>query len=107
MSRARLRMCFHEFCNNKTEQIHGLVVNVFLPKWAFLCRTICGRSRTYMAVGIDSVGYEAYFRELYNDLEINMLAVTLAYYQEHGRRIESLRVHAKKIETKKKQAKNK
>jgi hypothetical protein len=34
---ARLRMCFHEFCNNKTEQIHGLVVNVFLPKRAFLC----------------------------------------------------------------------
>jgi hypothetical protein len=33
----RLRMCFHEFCNNETEQIHGLVVNVFLPKWAFLC----------------------------------------------------------------------
>ncbi len=49
-----------------------------------------------MAVGIDSVGYEAYFRELYNDLEINMLAVTLAYYQEHDRRIESARVHAKK-----------
>jgi hypothetical protein len=25
----RLSKCFHEFCNNKTEQIHGLVVNVF------------------------------------------------------------------------------
>jgi hypothetical protein len=93
---ARLRMCFHEFCNNKTEQIHRLVVNVFPPKWAFLCQTICVKSGTYMAVGIDLVEYKAYFKELYDDLEIDMLAVTLAYYQEHDRRIESARVHAKK-----------
>jgi hypothetical protein len=33
-----------------------------------------------MAVGIDSVGYEAYFKELYDDLGIEMLEVTLAYY---------------------------
>jgi hypothetical protein len=58
LSTTRLRRCFHEFCNNKTEQIHGLIVNFFLPKRAFLCRTICGRARTYMAVGIDSVGYK-------------------------------------------------
>jgi hypothetical protein len=73
LSRARLRRCFHEFCNNKTEQIHGLIVNVFLPKRAFLCRTICDRARTYMAVGIDSVGYEKYFKELYEDIGIEML----------------------------------
>jgi hypothetical protein len=104
---ARLRMCFHEFCNNKTEQIHGFVVNVFLPKRVFLCWTICSRSCTYMAVGVDSIGYKAYFKELYDDLGIDMSAVTLASYQEHDRRIESARVHAKKIETKKKRAKNK
>jgi hypothetical protein len=89
LSPERLSKCFHEFCNNKTEQIHGLVVNVFLPKRTFLCRTICGRLRTYMAVKIDSVGYEAYFKELYDDLGIEMSEVTLAYYQEHDRRIES------------------
>jgi 7-cyano-7-deazaguanine synthase in queuosine biosynthesis len=49
-----------------------------------------------MAVGIDSVGYEAYFKELYDDLGIEMSEVTLAYYQEHDRRIESARAHAKK-----------
>jgi hypothetical protein len=52
LSTTRLRGCFDEFCNNKTEHIHGLIVNVFLPKRAFFCRTICGRSPTYMAVGI-------------------------------------------------------
>jgi hypothetical protein len=107
LSPERLSKCFHEFCNNKTEQIHGLVVNVLLPKRAFLCGTICGRSCTYMAVGIDSSGYKAYFKELYDDLGIEMLEVTLAYCQEHDRRIESARAHAKKQNTKKKRAKNK
>ncbi len=60
-----------------------------------------------MAVGIDSVGYKAYFKELYDDLGIEMSEVTLAYYQEHDRRIESARAHAKKQKTKKKRAKNK
>jgi hypothetical protein len=32
LSEPRMRRCFHQFCNNKTEQIHGLDVNVFLPK---------------------------------------------------------------------------
>jgi hypothetical protein len=60
-----------------------------------------------MAMGIDLVGNEAYFKELYHDLGIKISEVTLAYYQEHDRRIELARVHGKNKETKKKQAKNK
>jgi hypothetical protein len=37
LSTTRLKRCFHEFCHNKTEQIQGLVVNVFLPKQAYFC----------------------------------------------------------------------
>jgi hypothetical protein len=102
LSPERLSKCFNEFCNNKTEQIHGLVVNMFLPKRTFPCQTIYGRSSTYMAVGIDLVGYEVYFKELYGDLGIEMSEVTLAYYQEHARRVESAKAHAKKQKTKKK-----
>jgi hypothetical protein len=40
LSTERLSRCYHEFCNNKTEQLHGFVVNVFLPKCRYFCRTI-------------------------------------------------------------------
>jgi Fe-S-cluster containining protein len=29
LSATRMRRCFHAFCNNKTEQLHGFMVNVF------------------------------------------------------------------------------
>jgi hypothetical protein len=38
LSTSRMRRCYHQFCNNKTEQLHGLVVNVFLPKRSYYCR---------------------------------------------------------------------
>jgi hypothetical protein len=28
----RMRRCYHQFSNNKTEQLHGFVLNIFLPK---------------------------------------------------------------------------
>ena len=31
LSRDRMRRCYHQYSNNKTEQLHGLAVNVFLP----------------------------------------------------------------------------
>jgi hypothetical protein len=33
----RLRRVFHEWTTNKTEQIHSLVTNVFLPKRSYYC----------------------------------------------------------------------
>jgi hypothetical protein len=60
-----------------------------------------------MAVGIDYVGYKKYFTELYQNIQIHMLGVTLLYYQQHDKRIELAKVHAKKQETKKKRAMNK
>jgi hypothetical protein len=59
LSRVRMRRYYHEFCN-KTEQLHGFVVNIFLPKRSYFCRTICGRARTYLAMSIDSLGFEEY-----------------------------------------------
>jgi hypothetical protein len=35
LSPVRMRRCYHEFCNNMTEQLHGFVVNVFLPKRSY------------------------------------------------------------------------
>jgi hypothetical protein len=72
LSTASMRWCYHEFCNNKTEQLHGFVVNVFLPKRSYFCRTICGRARRYLAMTLDSLGFEEYSTELYAQLEIGV-----------------------------------
>ena len=76
----RLRRVFHEWSTNKTEQIHSLVTNVFLPKRSYYCQTICGRARTYLAVSIDSIGYYEYNRRLYLELGLHMTTITAVFY---------------------------
>ncbi len=105
LSTPRLRRCYHEFCNNKTEQLHGLVVNVFLPKRSYFCRTICGRARTYLAMSVDSLGYEGYYRKLYEELGIRMSSVTARYYHQHDQKRKRDRNYAKTPARKKKRAK--
>jgi hypothetical protein len=70
----RMRRVYHEWMNNKVESVHGIVVNVFLPKRSYYCRTICGKARTFLAVSIDSLGYFEYYKQLYLDLGIEMLS---------------------------------
>ncbi len=79
----RTRRCFHQFCNNKTEQIHRLVIDVFLRKRAYFCCTTCSKAGMHMAVGIDSVGYKEYFKELYDEVRINISVATTMYYQQN------------------------
>jgi hypothetical protein len=82
----RLRRVFHEWTTNKTEQIHSLVTNVFLPKRSYYCRTICGRARTYLAVSIDSIGYYEYSRRLYLELGLHMTTITAVFYKQQDKR---------------------
>jgi hypothetical protein len=104
LSTKRLRRCFHKFCNNKTEQIHGFIVNVFLPKRTYYCRTICGRARTYVAVSVDSLGFEEYYKQLYLELGITMSPVSRLYYRQVDRRRKADQTYAKSFERKKKRA---
>jgi hypothetical protein len=86
----RLRRVFHEeWTTNKTEQIHSLVTNVFLPKRSYYCRTICGRARTYLAVSIDSIGYYKYNRRLYLELGLHMTTITAVFYKQQDKRRET------------------
>jgi hypothetical protein len=83
----RMKQIYHEHDNNKTESIHGLVTNVFLPKRSYFSRAICGQARTYLAVSIDSLGYLEYNRRLYLDLGISMSTDTANFYRQvDGRR---------------------
>jgi hypothetical protein len=107
LSATRMRRCFHDFCNNKTEQLHGFVVNVFLPKRSYFCRTICGRARTYLATSVDSLGFEGYYKELFAELGITMTDETELYFQQHDRSRKTDKEYAEKPERKKKRAKRK
>jgi hypothetical protein len=104
LSTIRLRRCYHQFCNNKTEKLHRLVVNDFLPKRSYFCCTICGRARTYLAMSVDTLGIEEYYQELYEELGISMSSVTARYYQQHDQKRKRDRNYAKSPARKKKRA---
>jgi hypothetical protein len=56
-----------------------------------------------MAVGIDSIGYKEYFKELYDDVGIKMSTAATMYYQQHDKKILLGQVHALKNKIKKKE----
>ncbi len=97
----RLRRVFHEWSTNKTEQIHSLVTNVFLPKRSYYCRTICGRARTHLAVSIDSLGYYEYYRRLYLELGLFMSTITEVFYKQQDKRRETDKKYANNPERRK------
>jgi hypothetical protein len=100
----RMRSVYHKFCNNKTEQIHSFVVNVFLPKKTYFSGTICGRARTYLAVSIDSLGFEEYYNRLYPDIGVTMSTATQQFFKQHDRKRKSDRDHERKPAYKTKRA---
>jgi hypothetical protein len=105
LSTDRMRRCYHGFCNNKTERLHGFIVNVFLPKQSYFCRTIGGRARTYLVMSLDSLGFKEYFEELYAQLGMTMSSETERHFQQHDRRQNHDKEYANKPERKKKRAK--
>jgi hypothetical protein len=83
LSTARMRRYCHEFCNNKSEQLHGFVVNIFLLKRSYFFRIIYGsRARTYLAMSLGPLGFEVYFKELYAQLGMTMSSETERYFQQ-------------------------
>jgi hypothetical protein len=58
-----LKEVHHEWHTNKCESMN-MFITKFVRKTSHLCMTIVGKSRTYLAVSIDSLGYEEYYRTL-------------------------------------------
>jgi hypothetical protein len=92
LSPSRMRRLYHNYNNNKTEQIHGMVVNVFLPKNSYFSKTICGRARTYLAVSIDSLGFEQYYRRLHEEIGLTMTSATRQFFKQHDRKRKADRI---------------
>ena len=65
-----LKEVHHEWHTNKCESMNQFITK-FIRKSTYLCRTIVGKGRTYLAVGIDSIGYEDYYRTLFELLNLH------------------------------------
>jgi hypothetical protein len=60
----------HKWHTNKCESMNNFIKK-FIPKYMHLCMSIIGKGRTYLAVGLDSVGYEVYFRTIFDILGLD------------------------------------
>jgi hypothetical protein len=78
---AALRQLHHKWHTNKCESLNQFVTK-FIRKSEHLCRTIVGHARTMLAVGLASIGYEAYYRTLYNLLGVSYDEVILLVHHQ-------------------------
>jgi hypothetical protein len=85
-----LRDIWHEVHSNKCESLNGFITK-FLPKHKHYCRTIVNRGRSYLAIGIDSVGYQKYYRILWKMLCLEPSTTVI----EHHRRLDQIRLTMK------------
>jgi hypothetical protein len=85
-----LRDIWHEVHSNKCESLNGFITK-FLPKHKHYCRTIVNRGRSYLAIVIDSVGYQKYYRILWKMLCLEPSTTVI----EHHRRLDQIRLTMK------------
>ena len=69
LTEAHLSEIHHLFDTNRNKLFNKLVTK-FVPKTSYMCRSICGKGRVYIAAGVDSVGYRQYYNTLYDMLGI-------------------------------------
>jgi hypothetical protein len=60
----------HVWHTNKCESLNQFVTK-FLHKNMHLCHTIVGKAQTYLAIGINSLGYKDYYHTLFYILGLN------------------------------------
>jgi hypothetical protein len=65
-----LKEVHHAWHTNKCESMHQFITKCIWKSY-YLCRMIIGRASTYLAVSIDSLGYEEYYRTLFLLLDLD------------------------------------
>ena len=75
-----LRDMHHSFDTNKNECFNKLVTK-FVPKTSYLCGSVAGKARVYVAAGIDSVGYVSFYSALYSILGVEY---TTPIFRQHA-----------------------
>ena len=78
---SNLQEIYHEFhSNKKCESLNGFIMK-FLPKHKDYSWSIINRAQTYLAVGIDSLGYEKYESVLRIMLGMTTTVLTTNHHQ--------------------------
>jgi hypothetical protein len=80
-----LRDIYHKVHLNKCEILNGFIIK-FLPKHKHYCCTVVNQARTYLAIGIDSLGYLQYYGLLWKMLGLASMALTNEHHQQLDRR---------------------
>jgi hypothetical protein len=88
-SEEALRDMYHQFHSNKCESLNGNITK-YVPKHKMYCRTLTNKGRTHTAIGVDSIGYVAYYHRLFGVLGIETTPTTTANHSDldHRRRTE-------------------
>jgi hypothetical protein len=89
-----LKEVHHEWHTNKCESMNQFITK-FVRKSTYLCRTIVGKGRTFLAVGIDSIGYEDYYRALFDLLGLEYDETIL---NDHHQRLDKNKVRKRKYD---------
>jgi hypothetical protein len=61
----------HPCCHTNMCELMNQFIAKFIHKSQHLCRTIMGRTRTYLAVSINSIGYKEYYRTMFDLLDFD------------------------------------
>ncbi len=71
----KLRECHHQMHSQKNEAMNKSIMR-YCPKDKTLCRTMVLTSRIHLAIGIDTLGHESIFKEVFRSMGFTSTHVT-------------------------------
>jgi hypothetical protein len=92
----KLRECHHEMHSQKNEAMNKSIMR-YCPKDKTYCKTMVLTSRIHVAIGIDTLGHESFFEEVFNSMGLTTTDVTscglrrMWKKKEYGRMYSGLR----------------
>jgi hypothetical protein len=103
-TREALKDLQHGWHSNKCESLNGFITKA-IPKNKHTCLSNLNKARTNVIVGIDSLGYEAYFEHLFSMTGVKYNEVTRTHHQRVDKRRATQASYKKKPESKRKRRK--
>jgi hypothetical protein len=77
LDEAKLRECHHQMHSQKNEAMNKSIMR-YCPKDKTLCRTIILTSRIHLAIGIDALGHQSFFEEVFSTMRFTRTHVTFS-----------------------------
>jgi hypothetical protein len=100
-SKEALRDLRHGFHSNKCESLNSFITKA-LPKNKHTCLSNVNRARSNVIVGIDSLGYEQYYKRLFSKTGLAYTEVTRRHHKRIDKRRFTQAIYKKKPESKRK-----